>query len=66
MSAAADWGMKCPKCGSTGPFRIAATSLFTMYADGADDHEDIEWDGNSYCDCTACYHSGTVSDFETE
>lgn len=66
MSAREDWDMKCPRCGSRGPFRIAATSLFTMFSDGADDHEDIEYDGGSYCDCVACYHSGIVHDFETD
>jgi hypothetical protein len=61
-------GMHCPQCGSDGPFKISATSLFTVYDDGTD-HEDVEWDDDSSCACDTCDHSGTVKDFtikETE
>jgi hypothetical protein len=56
-------GMRCPECKREGPFKISATSLFTVYDDGTDDHEDVEWDDNSDCQCTYCDHSGTVKDY---
>ena len=59
-------GMKCPACGSREPFRIQMTSIFTIYDDGTDEYGDTEWDDESYCDCVACEHSGTVRDFREE
>jgi hypothetical protein len=56
-------GMQCPECSSEGPFKISATSLFTVYDDGTDDHEDVDWYEDSYCQCGECDHSGTLKDF---
>lgn len=56
-------GMRCPKCGSYGPFGIVGSTLFKVHDDGTDGHGDIEWDGRSYCECMECQHSGTKDDF---
>jgi len=55
--------MRCPKCGSYGPFEIAGRSTFVVYDDGTDGHGDIEWDDDSYCICIECYHEGKKRDF---
>ena len=62
-------GMQCPECTSEGPFKIQAGSMFVVYDDGTDDHEDVDWYEDSYCQCGECDHAGTVKDFtikETE
>jgi hypothetical protein len=58
--------MKCPKCGSEGPFRIECTSMFTMYDDGTEDFEDVLYNGESYCMCPQCDHDGKIHDFKKE
>jgi len=55
--------MACPKCGSEGPFRIEATSVFFVYDDGAESYEDVEWADESFCGCEECSHEGTVGTF---
>jgi hypothetical protein len=59
-------GMRCPNCGSRGPFAVSATALFTIGDDGTEDFGDVEYDGGSYCECPACGHDGIVHDFMTE
>jgi hypothetical protein len=59
-------GVRCPQCKSDGPFKIEATSLFTIYDDGAGDHEDVTWQDDSPCQCDNCDHSGTVKDYTLE
>lgn len=59
-------GMQCPKCKSLGPFSISATALFTMNNDGTDNFGSVEYDGESYCQCTQCDHDGIVHNFRTE
>ncbi len=39
--------MRCPKCGSEGPFRIRAEASFLLHDDGADEFWEMDWDGNS-------------------
>lgn len=56
-------GIRCPRCGNEGSFRIAATSTFLVVDDGTEEYQDVEWDSASRIDCTGCYHSGTVADF---
>lgn len=65
MSADNGWDMRCPQCASTGPFRVAATSVFVIDAEGTEEHGDVEYDGGNYCECDACDHSGIVHDFRT-
>lgn len=57
-------GMKCPGCGSEGPFEIAATAWFTVVDDGTEDHKDVEWDEHSSVHCPCCSFSGRVRDLQ--
>lgn len=58
-------GMKCPKCGSFGPFNILVTQTgWTSVSDDGTDYidGDTEWDNASPCEC-GCGHSATVAEF---
>jgi len=55
--------IKCPACGNEESFRIAATTMATVTDDGTDDHSGMEWDDDSYAECTQCPRHGTVKDF---
>ena len=57
-------GKMCPRCKSQGPFRIAATALFTVEDDGTEDYEDVEWNDRSYFECKNCHCFGMAWDFE--
>ena len=59
-------GIECPRCGSQGPFRIACTSIADVEDDGTGDHESIEWNDHSYCECKHCHAFGIVLHFRTE
>ena len=59
-------GMKCPKCGSLGPFKITVVTTVLMSDDGSDEGGDQEWGNNSPCTCAACSFDGCVKDFSTE
>jgi hypothetical protein len=56
--------IKCPACGNEESFRIAAKTIVTVTDDGIGDHSDMEWDDDSYADCTQCLRYGTVKDFK--
>jgi hypothetical protein len=56
-------GMRCPKCGNHEEFKIVGSTLWDVLEDGCDDHDDVEWDDDSYCRCSECGHDGTVRDF---
>jgi hypothetical protein len=56
-------GMSCPRCGSAGPFKIAATALFTLTDNGAEAFGDLDYDADSYCACCACGHDRIVREF---
>jgi len=57
-------GMRCPHCGSYGPFRIAIKAVALVRDDGFDkddiEQDDIEWDDKSWCDCPKCGWGGDV------
>jgi hypothetical protein len=55
--------MKCPECGSLGPFNIAATVWIEIYDEGIEEYQDSEWDGDSACSCRECGHADTVSTY---
>ncbi len=59
-------GIKCPKCGSEDRFKIETTTIFEVTDDGTDVHEDVGWDDDSYIECMACAHHGTIKDFRVE
>jgi len=58
-------GMKCPKCRSLGPFRIAASCLAEVEDDGVESTTDFEWGDDSPCGCVSCGFDGTVAQFKT-
>jgi len=57
-------GMRCPHCGSLGPFHIVARATFTVFDDGTDGHGSVEWDDDSFCSCGECGTDGEVGDFK--
>ncbi len=58
-------GIRCPKCGFEDSFFIEGKSLFTVTDDGTEDHSDIHWDEESYCECRECSHGGKLKEFHT-
>lgn len=56
-------GLRCPNCGSYGPYRIAITTLATVTDDGTDEYEGAEWEDDSYCGCISCLHDAKIKDF---
>ena len=60
-------GMKCPECGSEGPFRIDVLTTVTMYDDGwSENVSDTIWEDDSGCSCDACDYGGEVCDFKVD
>jgi hypothetical protein len=56
-------GMRCPKCGSYGPFEIEATVPFVVTDDGAEPKDaNVPWDYRSPCSCS-CGHHDNVGGF---
>lgn len=55
-------GMRCPKCGSHAPFRIAIKVVVLMHDDGFDNDtlSDTAWGPDSYCQCEQCGFTGEV------
>jgi len=59
-------GIKCPICGSEGPFIIEVRTQVMMFDDGSDDYtSDIHWDGDSYMRCYRCDEDGPARHFRT-
>ena len=59
-------GIACPECESEGPFGIACDIVMEISDDGTESPiGDITWEDDSYCECRACMHKGTVKDFFT-
>jgi len=56
-------GIRCPTCGSYGPFNIEATAWFRVDDDGSDTFIDMEWDDDRHMVCVACGAGGTVGKF---
>lgn len=59
-------GMRCPKCGSYGPFIIEMVGNGLVYDDSIDYSYDFTWDGTNYCTCKACGFDAFVRDFKEE
>lgn len=55
-------GIRCPQCGHTEHFFITGTSLFEVYDDGTEGHEDVEWTGD-YIRCFNCNRTGKLEEF---
>jgi hypothetical protein len=60
--------MKCPKCGSNGPFTITNTCTSMVSDDGIEDSWDHEWSNEDPCICCAegCSFYGNVDDFRVK
>jgi hypothetical protein len=57
-------GIRCPSCGSEGPFIIEVTQQVRMYDDSVEEcGGDIKWNGEAYMRCEACDFDGEVADF---
>jgi hypothetical protein len=57
-------GIKCPACGSEGPFFIEVKTQVLMSDDGSDDSDgDHHWDGDSYMRCFDCDREGQAKEF---
>jgi hypothetical protein len=56
-------GMRCPACGSDGPFYIECLAVFLVSDSGTDDCSGVDWSEDSHCDCHACCHHATVTGF---
>jgi hypothetical protein len=48
--------MKCPDCGSEGPFLIAATCWAVVGDDGVEQAEDYDWEASASIICKQCHN----------
>lgn len=58
--------MRCPRCGSEGPFDISAGALFTVADSGVEAYYGVEWNNDASCYCRQCQHDSIVNDFMIE
>lgn len=57
-------GIKCPSCGSEGPFIIEVRTQVLMYDNGSEDCDsDNHWDSLSYMRCYECDRDGQAREF---
>jgi len=57
-------GVKCPGCGSEGPFNVYGNAMFLdVTDDGVADFMDFQWEDNSTFICLECKHRGKAKDF---
>ena len=54
---------QCPNCGNHETLRIQCVTMVKMTDMGSEEHEDLEWDENSYMECPQCHHNGKSSLF---
>lgn len=61
-------GMKCPSCGSEGPFNVHISGYMDISDDGTDLHSlgDTEWGDESDISCNGCGAHGKVAGFRTD
>lgn len=59
--------MRCPECGSYGPFWISVTILGTVLMSDAGTIEEridsTDWEDNDSCRCADCGYDGVAKDF---
>lgn len=55
-------GMKCPECGSLGPFRFPASCWAIVNDDGVEESTDFDWDENAIGRCVSCGHECKIRD----
>lgn len=57
-------GMRCPGCGSTGPFKVAVSGHVSVEVPNHGMRgRSLKFDGGSQCACESCDYTGTVRDF---
>lgn len=58
-------GLRCPRCGSWGPFTIETVTLMEWSDDGSEPCSDYEsyWSDESPCYCKNCNKEGTIEKF---
>lgn len=56
-------GMRCPACGSRGPFWVDTQAVCLLGDDGPLTWDDPEWSRASATTCTACRHVARAADF---
>ncbi len=56
-------GIRCPECGSYGPFGIGTHCSAIVHDDGVEETSGHEWDKFSPITCQKCDHDGAVGDF---
>ncbi len=58
-------GMRCPDCGSEGPFRFAVEAIALIHDDGVIEYEMVCRKNTSWCVCRDCHFGGHISKFLT-
>lgn len=56
-------GIRCPECGSEGPFEMVVAASATMSDEGSEDVRDISWEPESPIACVGCGNRGRVAEF---
>lgn len=63
-----DFGMKCPKCGTSDQIDVQASVWLRLCSDGTDlyqaKNQDHEWADANAALCASCDHTGAVREFE--
>ena len=57
-------GMRCPKCGSFGPYEISGGCEVEVGDDGTAEAVNFTWDDSTYCRCRKCGNLKKVGDFK--
>ncbi|MEO1538451.1 MAG: hypothetical protein AAFR73_12055 [Pseudomonadota bacterium] len=57
-------GFQCPKCESFGPFEIEIAGMIEVHDDGFGEMFSSQWDDDSICICSHCWHPATVKHFQ--
>jgi hypothetical protein len=57
-------GMRCPRCGSIEPFRIASIAIVLIFDKGPDDYRNDEWVWDDFAACMECNWNGKVRDLK--
>ena len=56
-------GMRCPQCGSKGPFNIKAETLCTIHDANVMVREAFTWRSDAFCQCCSCNHAEDAGAF---
>ena len=58
-------GLRCPHCGSQGPFLIEGSAVFLVHDDGCTEFEDLSWEDDSFIRCPQCGEDGDILRFDS-